>query len=118
MKRLIAGLHALTGGFAILCFGFMVVAGAVPVIGRYLLPIKLGNAVESAAFAPMWLACSGAGRALRHGAVDALPAMLLLRTARVVSVLIAVGCLMFLAGLIHGGVLLPQQGVFQTPPRL
>ncbi len=121
VKRLITLLRAVTTGFAVICFCFMVLAVTVQVIGRYALPIKLGNAVESAAFAQVWLACIGAGLALRHGAVfavDALPATLPLWAARVVSVLIAAGSLVFLAVLIYGGVLLMRQGASQTSPTL
>jgi TRAP-type C4-dicarboxylate transport system permease small subunit len=39
----------------------MVVAVIVQVLGRYLLPIGIGNAVETAAFAQVWLACIGGG---------------------------------------------------------
>lgn len=121
VKRLIAFVRALTTGCAVLCFCFMVLAVSVQVIGRYVLPIKLGNAVESAAFAQVWLACLGAGLALRHGAVfavDALPAALPLWAARVASVLIAAGSLVFLAVLIYGGLLLTRQGASQTSPTL
>lgn len=121
VKRLITLLRGLTTGFAVACFCFMVLAVTVQVIGRYLLPIKLGNAVESAAFAQVWLACIGAGLALRHGAVfavDALPAMLPLWAARVASVLIAAGSLLFLAVLVYGGILLMRQGASQTSPTL
>ncbi|MCY0093440.1 TRAP transporter small permease [Hoeflea ulvae] len=121
MKRAIATLRSLTTGIAVICFGFMVVAVMVQVLGRYVLPIKVGNAVETAAFAQVWLACIGAGLALRHGAVfavDALPARLSLRSARLVSVLIAAGSLLFLAVLIYGGVLLTRQGASQSSPTL
>ncbi|MDO9636953.1 MAG: TRAP transporter small permease [Pseudotabrizicola sp.] len=121
VKRLIILLRTLTTGFAVTCFCFMVLAVTVQVIGRYLLPIKLGNAVESAAFAQVWLACIGAGLALRHGAVfavDALPATLPLWAARIVSVLIAAGSLVFLAVLVYGGILLVRQGASQTSPTL
>jgi C4-dicarboxylate transporter DctQ subunit len=121
MKRLITALRAITTGFAVICFCFMVCAVAVQVLGRYVLPINLGNAVETAAFAQVWLACIGAGLALRHGAVfavDALPATLPLHAARAVSILIALGSLVFLAVLIYGGILLTRQGLFQTSPTL
>lgn len=121
MKRLITILRAITTGFAVICFSYMVIAVTVQVIGRYVLPIKLGNAVESAAFAQVWLACIGAGLALRHGAVfavDALPAMLPLWAARGASIVIAVASLVFLAVLIYGGILLMRQGAFQTSPTL
>lgn len=121
VKRLITLLRSLTTGCAVACFCFMVLAVTVQVIGRYLLPIKLGNAVESAAFAQVWLACIGAGLALRHGAVfavDALPATLPLWAARGVSVLIAAGSLVFLAVLVYGGILLMRQGAAQTSPTL
>jgi TRAP-type C4-dicarboxylate transport system permease small subunit len=121
MQRAISILRNLTTGFAILCFSFMVIAVAVQVIGRYVLPIKLGNAVETAAFAQVWLACIGAGLALRHGAVfavDALPATFPLWAARAASVFIALGSLIFLAVLIYGGILLTKQGLSQTSPTL
>lgn len=121
MKRIISVLRAMTTGFAIICFSFMVIAVAVQVLGRYVLPIKLGNAVETAAFAQVWLACIGAGLALRHGAVfavDALPATLPLWAARLVSMFVALSSLIFLAVLIYGGALLTKQGVSQTSPTL
>ncbi|MFN4128568.1 MAG: TRAP transporter small permease [Paracoccaceae bacterium] len=121
VKRLITTLRAVTTGFAVTCFCFMVLAVSVQVLGRYVLPIKLGNAVESAAFAQVWLACIGAGLALRHGAVfavDALPATLPLWAARAVSVAIAALSLIFLAVQIYGGILLTRQGAAQTSPTL
>ena len=121
MSRLITLLRAASTGAAVLCFVYMVAAVLVQIIGRYLLPIEIGNAVESAAFAQVWLACIGAGLALRRGAVfavEALPAMLPLNAARATSLLIAAGSLAFLAVLIYGGVLLTQQGMHQTSPTL
>ena len=121
MKRMIDIIRAISTGMAVICYGYMVVAVLVQVLGRYMLPIGIGNAVETAAFAQVWLACIGAGLALRHGAVfavDALPGTLPLGAARLVSVLIAIGSLIFLAVLIYGGVLLTRQGAFQTSPTL
>lgn len=121
MSRAITALRSLTTGAAVICFGFMVVAVMVQVLGRYVLPVKVGNAVETAAFAQVWLACIGAGLALRHGAVfavDALPAKLPLWGARVASVLIAAGSLLVLAVLIYGGALLTKQGASQSSPTL
>ena len=114
-------LRRVTDGLAVVFYGYMVVAVLIQVAGRYVLPIGIGNAVETAAFAQVWLACIGAGLALRHGAVfavDALPAMLPLRAARLMSVLIASGSLAFLSVLIWGGILLTRQGAFQTSPTM
>ncbi|WP_223428911.1 TRAP transporter small permease [Tateyamaria pelophila] len=121
MKRVLGTIRSISTGMAIICYGYMVVAVIVQVLGRYLLPIGIGNAVETAAFAQVWLACIGAGLALRHGAVfavDALPAMLGIGMARLVSLLIAAGSLVFLGVLIYGGILLTRQGAFQTSPTL
>lgn len=121
MKQLLSLMRKISTGMAVMFYSYMVLAVLMQVLGRYVLPINVGNAVETAAFSQVWLACIGAGLALRHGAifaVDALPAMLPLKLAQVVSVLIAVGSLIFLAVLVYGGIILVRQGVFQTSPTL
>ena len=121
MKHLLALIRNISTGMAVLFYSYMVLAVLVQVLGRYVLPIPVGNAVETAAFAQVWLACIGAGLAMRHGAVfavDALPAMLPRRLAQAVSVLIALGSLIFLTVLIYGGTILMRQGFYQTSPTL
>ncbi|ASP23234.1 tripartite ATP-independent periplasmic transporter, DctQ component (plasmid) [Antarctobacter heliothermus] len=121
MTQLLSLIRKISTGLSVLFYGYMVLAVLVQVLGRYVLPFNVGNAVETAAFAQVWLACIGAGLAMRHGAifaVDALPAMLPQWAARVVSLLIAAGSLIFLAVLIYGGTILMQHGFFQTSPTL
>lgn len=106
---------------AVACYAYMVVAVTIQVVGRYLLPIQIGNAVETAAFAQVWLAALGAAYALRTGAVfavDILPSLLPLPLARAVSLLLAAVSLCFLGVMIYGGVLLTQRGFHQTSPTL
>jgi TRAP-type C4-dicarboxylate transport system permease small subunit len=117
----IGALRWLVNAFVVLCFSYMVLAVVVQVLGRYVLPIRIGNAVESATFAQIWLTAIGASVALREGAifaVDTLTRRLDLTGARILSVVICLLNLGFLAVMIYGGVLLVERGMIQTSPVL
>ena len=105
----------------VVAYGYMVLAVTFQVLGRYVLGFRIGNAVETATFAQVWLTAIGASLALRYGAifaVDTLTRHLPLGPARAVSVLIAALNLVFVAVMIYGGVLLTEQGFRQSSPVL
>ena len=122
LRSAVSWLRRISLGIALLCYGYMVVSVFLQVLGRYtFIPISIGNAVETAAFAQVWLASMGAGLALRKGAVfavDLLPSLLPLALARALSIFIALISILFLCVVIYGGVLLTQKGFKQTSPTL
>ncbi|WP_210490895.1 TRAP transporter small permease [Microvirga antarctica] len=105
----------------ILLYSYMVIAVVVQVAGRYVLNFHIGNAVETATYAQIWLTAVGASVALRHGAifaVDTLTRHLSLTPARFFSILIAAINMIFVGVMIYGGILLTEQGIRQTSPVL
>jgi TRAP-type C4-dicarboxylate transport system permease small subunit len=121
LQRGIGGLRRAVEWAVVIIFAYMVGAVLVQVLGRYVLPIRIGNAVETATFAQIWLTAIGASLALRQGAIFALDTVtrrLPLAPARALSVIIAALSLLFLAVMVYGGVLLTRQGFAQTSPVL
>lgn len=105
--------------FVFLCLVFMVGSIVVQVIGRYVLFFRIGDAIELASFAQVWLSVIGAGLALRAGtifAVDFLPAMAPVRVQQALSVVMAAAGLVFLGVVFYGSLILIENGQFQTSP--
>jgi TRAP-type C4-dicarboxylate transport system permease small subunit len=114
-------LRRVVDGLVVVVFGYMVLAVVAQVAGRYLPGVALGNAVESATFAQIWLTTLGAGLALRTGAIfslDTVTRHLSLGPARAFSLIIAAISLGFVAVMVYGGILLTMQGTGQRSPVL
>ena len=121
LRKLVNGIRQVFVVFVVACFVFMMVAVGFQVLGRYVFGFSIGDATETATFAQVWLGLTGVGIAMRRGAIfaiDALPQMLSIKPARVLSVVIAVINLSFLAVMIYGGVILFEQGFVQTSPTM
>lgn len=121
LKKSVAGIRAGVRTFVLLCYGYMVVAVLVQVVGRYVFNYSIAGTDESATFAQVWLAVMGAGIAMQRGtvfAIDALPALLPIALQRVISVLIVVTSVAFLCVIIYGSFILIDHGRFQTSPSL
>jgi C4-dicarboxylate transporter DctQ subunit len=120
-RRAIASVRRVVDASVVVLYAYMVLAVVFQVIGRYVLDFHIGNAVETATFAQVWLTAVGASVALRHGAifaVDTVTRHLGLQAARAMSIGIALFNLIFIAVMIYGGILLTEQGFRQTSPVL
>ena len=121
LRGLVAGIRGLFGLAAALCFVVMTGAITLQVLGRYLLPFPIADAVEISSFAQVWLVCLGAGLAVRHGAlftVDLFGGRLGPRMAFVRRVAVALLGFVFIAALFKGSLRLLAFGQFQTAPTL
>ncbi|MSO55003.1 MAG: TRAP transporter small permease [Rhodospirillales bacterium] len=121
MNRALAAVRWLAFWFATACFAFMLIAVVVQVLGRYVAHFQIGNAVELAIFAQIWLAMIGAGLAMRRGtifAIDSLAQLLPLGPARILSVAMVLASLGFLGVVIYGSFALIEIGYDITSPTM
>ena len=119
LNRGLAAIRWLAFWFSTFCFAFMLGAVLVQVLGRYVAHFQIGNAVELAVFAQIWLAMIGAGLAMRRGtifAIDSLAELLPLGPARVLSVVMVTASLGFLGVVIYGSLALIDIGRDITSP--
>ena len=120
--RIIKGIRAGFTGVVIICFAYMTLAVLAQVLGRYVFNYSISWTEETAKFAQIWVVLMGAGITMRRGlhvAVDALPAMLPLRAARPLSIVVAAGGLWFLGIVIYGSLPLIELGwMFERSPVL
>ncbi|GGK20715.1 TRAP transporter small permease [Salinarimonas ramus] len=103
------------------CLAIMVVAITVQVVGRYLLPFPIADAVEISTFAQVWLVLLGAGLACRADAlftVDLLGSRLSPAMERVRRLLVLVAGSVFLGMLLWGSLALLELGARQRAPTL
>ena len=119
LKRALTAVRWSARWFTTLCFAFMLGAVLVQVLGRYVISFQIGNAVELAVFAQVWLAMIGAGVAMRRGtifAIDSLAAFLPLGPARALSVAMALASIAFLGVVVWGSLSLIDIGRDITSP--
>ena len=122
LGRVVAGARLTVAVIVVACFAYMTLAVLAQVFGRYVFNYSISWTEETARYAQIWVVLMGAGIAMRRGlhvAVDALAAMLPLRWARVLSLLIAAGALWFLGVVVYGSLPLIELGwLFETSPVL
>ena len=122
MGQIIAGVRAAIEIVVIVCFAYMVLAVLVQVFGRYVFNYSISWTEETANFAQTWVVLMGAGITMRRGlhvAVDALPAMLPLGLARIMSIFVTAGGIWFLGVVIIGSLPLIELGwMFERSPVL
>jgi TRAP-type C4-dicarboxylate transport system permease small subunit len=122
LGRVVAGVRLAVAVIVVACFAYMTLAVLAQVFGRYVFNYSISWTEETARYAQIWVVLMGAGIAMRRGlhvAVDALAAMLPLRWARVLSLLIAAGALWFLGVVVYGSLPLIELGwLFETSPVL
>ena len=122
LVRMVAAVRWAVAALVVVCFAYMTVAVLAQVFGRYVFNYSISWTEETARYAQIWVVLMGAGIAMRRGlhvAVDALVALLPLRMARVLSLLIAAGSLWFLGVVVYGSVPLIELGwQFETSPVL
>ena len=122
LGRVVAGARLTVAVIVVACFAYMTLAVLAQVFGRYVFNYSISWTEETARYAQIWVVLMGAGIAMRRGlhvAVDALAAMLPLRWARVLSLLIAAGSLWFLGVVVYGSLPLIELGwLFETSPVL
>ena len=122
LGRFVAGVRLAVAVLVVACFAYMTLAVLAQVFGRYVFNYSISWTEETARYAQIWVVLMGAGIAMRRGlhvAVDALAAMLPLRWARVLSILIAAGALWFLGVVVYGSLPLIELGwLFETSPVL
>jgi len=118
----IKGLRTVAVWIVVACFVYMTLAVLAQVFGRYVFNYSISWTEETAKFAQIWVVLIGAGITMRRGlhvAVDVLAAMLPLKLARVLMVVVAAGCLWFLGIVIYGSLPLIELGwKFETSPVL
>jgi len=117
----VAGVRALITGFVVLAFVYMTLAVLTEVVGRYLFGFSIAAVAETATWAQIWMVLLGAGVAMRHNmhvAVDVLPQLLPLWPARLLKLVLAAGCVWFLAVVFVGSLPLLRIGQMQTSPIL
>lgn len=118
---LVSGVRGVFATAAALCFVVMVGSITLQVLGRYVLPFPIADAVEVSSFAQVWLVCLGAGLAVRHRAlftVDLFGGRLSPRLSAARRVAVALLGLVFIAALFKGSLRLIAFGQFQTAPTL
>ncbi len=122
LSRIIKGIRAGFTAVVVVCFAYMTLAVLAQVLGRYVFNYSISWTEETAKFAQIWVVLMGAGITMRRGlhvAVDALPALLPLRAARAVSIVVAAGGLWFLGIVIYGSLPLIELGwMFERSPVL
>lgn len=122
LARILAGARITVSVIVVVCFAYMTLAVLAQVFGRYVFNYSISWTEETARYAQIWVVLMGAGIAMRRGlhvAVDALAAMLPLRWARALSILIAAGALWFLGVVVYGSLPLIELGwLFETSPVL
>ena len=122
LARFVAGVRLAVAVLVVACFAYMTLAVLAQVFGRYVFNYSISWTEETARYAQIWVVLMGAGIAMRRGlhvAVDALAAMLPLRWARALSILIALGALWFLGVVVYGSLPLIELGwLFETSPVL
>jgi len=122
LARIVAGVRLGVAVLVVACFAYMTLAVLAQVFGRYVFNYSISWTEETARYAQIWVVLMGAGIAMRRGlhvAVDALAAMLPLRWARALSILVAAGALWFLGVVVYGSLPLIELGwLFETSPVL
>lgn len=121
MRQVLSALRALFEAACALCFVVMTVSITVQVVGRYVLPFPIADAVEISSFAQVWLVCLGAGLAVRYRAlftVDLIGGRLGAAGHRARRVATAILGAIFVAALLKGSLRLIEFGQFQTAPTL
>lgn len=119
---LVTGIRAAAATVVVVCFIYMTLAVLAQVFGRYVFNYSISWTEETAKFAQIWVVLIGAGITMRRGlhvAVDVLAAMLPLRPARLLMIVVACGCLWFLGIVAYGSLALLELGWdFETSPVL
>lgn len=116
---LLSGLRRLIEDFLIVVFIIMIMAVLVQVTGRFVPSLSFAGTEEVANYAQLWLVLVGSGVAMRYGrhvAVDFLVTQLPIPLARFLNILIALGCLWFLAVVFVGALPLVDMGFFERSP--
>lgn len=117
--KVLAGLRRGVEDILIIVFVIMLASVLVQVAGRFVESLSFAGTEEIANFAQLWLVLVGSGVAMRYGrhvAVDVLVTQLPIPIARVLNVLIAVGCLWFLYIVFVGAIPLVDMGFFELSP--
>ena len=122
LARIVAGARLAVAAIVVACFAYMTLAVLAQVFGRYVFNFSISWTEETARYAQIWVVLMGAGIAMRRGlhvAVDAVAALLPLKWARALSLLIAAGALWFLGVVVYGSLPLIELGwLFETSPVL
>jgi TRAP-type C4-dicarboxylate transport system permease small subunit len=105
----------------IVVFIMMISLVLIQVGGRYIFNYSISGTEEVALYAQIWMVMIGAGVAMRFGrhvAVDVLVTKLPIPMARVLNILITLGCLWFLYILFVGALPLIEVGFFERSPAM
>jgi TRAP-type C4-dicarboxylate transport system permease small subunit len=116
-QKTVSGVRGTAAALALICYAYMCGAVLIQILGRYLFDFRIAEWAETATFAQVWLGVLGAGIAMRRGAIfaiEVLPAMLPLLPARILRVIIVIASLSFLGVVSYGGLILIEDGFFQT----
>lgn len=117
----IAALRKLVDGIIIVLYAFMCVAIFAQVMGRYLFNFSIGDFVEGATFAQVWMVMLGSGVAMRlnmHNSMGLFSERLSAPVYRLMMVVSAGACLWFLLITALGGLPLMRIGGLQLSPAL
>ncbi|WP_372424423.1 TRAP transporter small permease [Salinarimonas chemoclinalis] len=119
--RALGVLRRLLQAATVACLAIMVLAITVQVVGRYLLPFPIADAVEISTFAQVWLVLLGAGLACRADAlftVDLVGSRLSPALERARRLLVLLAGSVFLGMLFWGSLSLLELGTRQRAPTL
>lgn len=117
----ITALRKLVDGIIIVLYAFMCLAIFAQVMGRYLFNFSIGDFVEGAVFAQVWMIMLGSGVAMRlnmHNSMGLFTDRLSAPVYRLLTAISAAACLWFLAITALGGLPLMRIGGLQTSPAL
>ena len=117
----VAGIRGAISALVVVLFVVMMAAVLIQISGRYLFNYSISGAAEVATFSQIWLVFFGAGIAMRRGqhvVVDVLALFLPKGLRRVVSVVVTLGSVLFVAIVAKSSLALVNFGFIQTSPAL
>ena len=122
LGRIIKAIRAVFTVLVVVCFAYMTLAVLAQVFGRYVFNYSISWTEETAKFAQIWVVLLGAGITMRRGlhvAVDAVVALLPLRIARALSIVVAAAGIWFLGVVVYGSLPLIELGwMYERSPVL
>lgn len=116
-----AGIRGAIAALVVVLFVVMMTAVLVQISGRYIFNYSISGVEEVATFSQIWLVLFGAGIAMRRGqhvVVDVLALFLPVGVRRVISVIVALGSIVFVAIVARTSLALVNFGFIQSSPAL
>lgn len=120
-SQIVAGTRGAVSALVVVLFVVMMTAVLIQIAGRYVFNYSISGASEIATFSQIWLVFFGAGIAMRRGqhvVVDVLALFLPEGVRRILSLVVALGSILFVGIVAKTSLALVNFGFIQSSPAL